>query len=109
MKETCMKLLNNGGEGISIEQTHHIVQEYAYKKSVKRSAVTKILPRIVTENDVGDDMHLTHLSQGVDYHLTQRDKQNKHVVGDKNDDVDNDFDNGVVECVDDGDDDSVAN
>eukprot|EP00957_Ditylum_brightwellii_P005131 390309-Ditylum_brightwellii.AAC.1 len=34
MKIICMKLLKNGGEGIGVEQTHCIVQEYDDKKSV---------------------------------------------------------------------------
>eukprot|EP00957_Ditylum_brightwellii_P134886 10283841-Ditylum_brightwellii.AAC.1 len=42
--------------------------------------------------DDGDDMadkYLTHLSQAADCCLTERSKQNKHVVCDKDDDVDN--------------------
>eukprot|EP00957_Ditylum_brightwellii_P125257 9548046-Ditylum_brightwellii.AAC.1 len=40
----------------------------------------------------GADKHLTHLSQWVDCHLMERSKQNKHVVGNK----DNGVDNGMV-------------
>eukprot|EP00957_Ditylum_brightwellii_P174424 13280613-Ditylum_brightwellii.AAC.1 len=36
----------------------------------------------------GADKHLTHLSQGVYYNLTQRSKQNKLVVCKKDDDDD---------------------
>eukprot|EP00957_Ditylum_brightwellii_P064989 4929832-Ditylum_brightwellii.AAC.1 len=36
----------------------------------------------------GADKHLTHLSQAADYSLVERSKQNKHVVCDKDDDVD---------------------
>eukprot|EP00957_Ditylum_brightwellii_P151112 11506801-Ditylum_brightwellii.AAC.1 len=57
------------------------------------------------DNDVdGADKHLTHLSQAVDCCLTDRSKQNKHVVCNKDDDVNNDGDDG-----DDGDNDSVDN
>eukprot|EP00957_Ditylum_brightwellii_P105433 8037795-Ditylum_brightwellii.AAC.1 len=35
----------------------------------------------------------SHISQGVDCHLTWRSKGNKHVVGDKDDGVDNGVDN----------------
>eukprot|EP00957_Ditylum_brightwellii_P019511 1472057-Ditylum_brightwellii.AAC.1 len=37
---------------------------------------------------VGADKHLTHLSQAVSCHLTWRSKQNKHVVCNKDNDVD---------------------
>eukprot|EP00957_Ditylum_brightwellii_P177855 13546991-Ditylum_brightwellii.AAC.1 len=37
----------------------------------------------------GANKHLTHLSQAVDCCLMERSKQNKHVIGDKDDDVDN--------------------
>jgi hypothetical protein len=33
MKIICMELLQNKGKDIGVEQTHHIVQEYADKKS----------------------------------------------------------------------------
>eukprot|EP00957_Ditylum_brightwellii_P086736 6600246-Ditylum_brightwellii.AAC.1 len=55
----------------------------------------------------GADKHFTHLSQAVDCHFTQRSEQNKHVVGNKDDDIDDDVDDGVDDSVDDGDDDSV--
>eukprot|EP00957_Ditylum_brightwellii_P078725 5985748-Ditylum_brightwellii.AAC.1 len=51
------------------------------------------------------DKHIIHLSQAADCCLTERSKQNKHVVCNKDDDVDNDVDNGV----DNGDNDSVDN
>eukprot|EP00957_Ditylum_brightwellii_P088871 6767133-Ditylum_brightwellii.AAC.1 len=61
------------------------------------------------DNSVDDaDKHLTHLSQGVDWHLTQRSKWNKQVVGNKDNDVDdgvdNDIDNDVGNGVDNSDD-----
>eukprot|EP00957_Ditylum_brightwellii_P106710 8141026-Ditylum_brightwellii.AAC.1 len=43
----------------------------------------------------GADKHLTHLSQAVNSHLSQRSKQNKHNVCDKDNDIDNDVDNRV--------------
>eukprot|EP00957_Ditylum_brightwellii_P083783 6368159-Ditylum_brightwellii.AAC.1 len=56
----------------------------------------------------GDDKHLTHLAQAADCCLMERSKLNKHVVCNKDDDVDNDVDNGVGngddDSVDDGDD-----
>eukprot|EP00957_Ditylum_brightwellii_P167582 12757639-Ditylum_brightwellii.AAC.1 len=51
------------------------------------------------------DIHLTHLSQEADCHLTWRSQQNKHNVGNKDDDADNDVDN----CDDDGADNCVDN
>eukprot|EP00957_Ditylum_brightwellii_P201065 15323912-Ditylum_brightwellii.AAC.1 len=48
------------------------------------------------------DKHLTHLSQGFDCHLTQKSKQSKHDVGNKEDDVDNGVEDGVEDGVDDG-------
>eukprot|EP00957_Ditylum_brightwellii_P157930 12021353-Ditylum_brightwellii.AAC.1 len=53
----------------------------------------------------GADKHLTHLSQGVDCCLMERSKQNKHVIGNKGNDVDNGYDNGY----DNSDNDSVDN
>eukprot|EP00957_Ditylum_brightwellii_P044222 3355598-Ditylum_brightwellii.AAC.1 len=41
----------------------------------------------------GADKHPTHLSQAVDCHLTERIKQHKHVVGNKDDGVDDSVDN----------------
>eukprot|EP00957_Ditylum_brightwellii_P090503 6892210-Ditylum_brightwellii.AAC.1 len=63
----------------------------------------------VDNSDDGADKHLTHLSQGIDCHLTRRSKQNKHVVGNKDDDVDDNVDDGDDNSVDNGDDDSVDN
>eukprot|EP00957_Ditylum_brightwellii_P000182 14686-Ditylum_brightwellii.AAC.1 len=57
----------------------------------------------VDDNADGADKHLAHLSQGVDCHFTWRSKQDAHVVGNKDDDVDN----GVEDSVDNGDDNSV--
>eukprot|EP00957_Ditylum_brightwellii_P081679 6213103-Ditylum_brightwellii.AAC.1 len=51
----------------------------------------------VDNSDNGGDQHLTHLSQAVDCHLTERSKQNKCVDGNKDD--------GVNDSVDDSDDD----
>eukprot|EP00957_Ditylum_brightwellii_P178005 13558916-Ditylum_brightwellii.AAC.1 len=39
MKIICMKLLQNGSEGIGVEQTHLIVQEYANKKNAAEGKV----------------------------------------------------------------------
>eukprot|EP00957_Ditylum_brightwellii_P199578 15214083-Ditylum_brightwellii.AAC.1 len=50
----------------------------------------------VSDSDDGADKHLTHLSQGVDCHLTERSKQNEHVVGNKDNDVDNGVDNSAL-------------
>eukprot|EP00957_Ditylum_brightwellii_P119368 9106827-Ditylum_brightwellii.AAC.1 len=49
----------------------------------------------------GADKHLTHLSQGVDCHLTRRSKQNKHAVGNKDNDVENDVEdkNGKLKTI----------
>eukprot|EP00957_Ditylum_brightwellii_P030180 2283735-Ditylum_brightwellii.AAC.1 len=62
----------------------------------------------VDDGDDGAYKHLTHLSQWVDCHLTWRSKQNKHVVGNKDydvdDDVNNSKDDSVVDGVEDGDD-----
>eukprot|EP00957_Ditylum_brightwellii_P207781 15354495-Ditylum_brightwellii.AAC.1 len=43
----------------------------------------------VDDSDRGADKHLTNLSQGVDFHLTWRSKQNKHFSGDKDNYVNN--------------------
>eukprot|EP00957_Ditylum_brightwellii_P082223 6251922-Ditylum_brightwellii.AAC.1 len=53
------------------------------------------------------DKHLTHLSQGVDYHLTQRSKQKMYDVGNKDDDDNCDVEDSVASDVEDGGDDSV--
>ena len=47
----------------------------------------------VDNSDDGADKHLTHLSQAVDCCLTERSKQNKHVVGNKDNGVDDSVDN----------------
>eukprot|EP00957_Ditylum_brightwellii_P014889 1123176-Ditylum_brightwellii.AAC.1 len=52
-----------------------------------------VLRHGVDNSDDGANKHLTHLSQAVDCHLTERSKRNKHVVGNK--------DNGVDDGVDD--------
>eukprot|EP00957_Ditylum_brightwellii_P084482 6424317-Ditylum_brightwellii.AAC.1 len=49
----------------------------------------------VNGNSDSADKHLTHLSQVTDCCLMERSKQNKHVVCNKADDVDNDVDNAV--------------
>ena len=41
----------------------------------------------VDDSDDGTDKHLTHLSQAADWCLIERSKQNKHVVCNKDDDV----------------------
>eukprot|EP00957_Ditylum_brightwellii_P150734 11477283-Ditylum_brightwellii.AAC.1 len=48
----------------------------------------------VDDSNDGAGKHLTHLSQGVDCHLTQRSKGNEHVFGDTNNDVDNGVEDG---------------
>eukprot|EP00957_Ditylum_brightwellii_P181217 13803692-Ditylum_brightwellii.AAC.1 len=61
------------------------------------------------DNGVDDAVeHLTHLSQVVDCHMTQRSKQNKHVVGNKDHVVVvvDGVEDGVDNSVKDGDDDS---
>eukprot|EP00957_Ditylum_brightwellii_P152955 11642649-Ditylum_brightwellii.AAC.1 len=59
----------------------------------------------VDDCDEGADKHFTHLSQVADCCLMERSEQNKHVVCNKDNDVDNDGYDGV----DNGDDDSVDN
>eukprot|EP00957_Ditylum_brightwellii_P119854 9145332-Ditylum_brightwellii.AAC.1 len=54
----------------------------------------------VNNSDDGADKHFSHLSQSVDCHLTERSKQNKHVVGNN----DNGVGNSVDDSVDDSDD-----
>eukprot|EP00957_Ditylum_brightwellii_P182484 13900892-Ditylum_brightwellii.AAC.1 len=56
----------------------------------------------VDDSDDGVGKHLTHLSQGVDCHLMEISKQNKRVVGDKDDDVDDGVDIGDDDSVDNG-------
>eukprot|EP00957_Ditylum_brightwellii_P134196 10231260-Ditylum_brightwellii.AAC.1 len=46
----------------------------------------------IDDNDDGADKHLTHLSQVVDCHSAGRSKQNKYVVGNKDDGVDDSVD-----------------
>eukprot|EP00957_Ditylum_brightwellii_P206685 15349485-Ditylum_brightwellii.AAC.1 len=55
----------------------------------------------------GADNHLTHLSKAADCYLTEKEKQNNHVVCDKDNDVDDDGDDSVDNNVDNGVDDSV--
>eukprot|EP00957_Ditylum_brightwellii_P199535 15210821-Ditylum_brightwellii.AAC.1 len=55
----------------------------------------------VNDSDDGGNKHLTHLSQAVDCHLTERSKWNKHVAGNKDNGVDNSVDD-IVENSDDG-------
>eukprot|EP00957_Ditylum_brightwellii_P065468 4966568-Ditylum_brightwellii.AAC.1 len=57
----------------------------------------------VDDCDYSADKHLAHLSQAADCCLMGRSKQNKHVVCDK----DNDVDNGDNDNVDNGDDGGV--
>eukprot|EP00957_Ditylum_brightwellii_P209745 15363024-Ditylum_brightwellii.AAC.1 len=46
------------------------------------------------DGDDGVDKQLTHISQSADCCLMERSNQNKHVVCNKDNDVNNDFDNG---------------
>eukprot|EP00957_Ditylum_brightwellii_P177843 13546441-Ditylum_brightwellii.AAC.1 len=57
----------------------------------------------VEEGAEGADKHIAHLSQAADCCMTERSKQNKHLVCD----VDDHVDNGDNNSVDDGDDDGV--
>eukprot|EP00957_Ditylum_brightwellii_P195437 14890632-Ditylum_brightwellii.AAC.1 len=57
----------------------------------------------VDDGDEGADKYSTHLSQGTDYCRTERSKQKEHLVCNKDDDVDD----GVVNSVDNGDDDGA--
>eukprot|EP00957_Ditylum_brightwellii_P052907 4011444-Ditylum_brightwellii.AAC.1 len=59
----------------------------------------------VDDGAEGADKYLTHLSQAADFCLTKRSKQNKHLVCDDVDIVDDGVDNGDNDSVDDGDDD----
>eukprot|EP00957_Ditylum_brightwellii_P060567 4598901-Ditylum_brightwellii.AAC.1 len=56
-------------------------------------------------SDDGAAKHLTHLSQAADYCLIGRSKQNKHVICNK----DNDVDYGDNDSVDNGDGDGAEN
>eukprot|EP00957_Ditylum_brightwellii_P197752 15065492-Ditylum_brightwellii.AAC.1 len=53
------------------------------------------------------DKHLAHLSQAADCCMTERSKQNEHLVCDEDDDVDDIVDDGNNDSVDGGDDDGV--
>eukprot|EP00957_Ditylum_brightwellii_P016639 1251410-Ditylum_brightwellii.AAC.1 len=60
----------------------------------------------VVFNDVDNgadsaDKHLAHLSQATDGCMTERSKQNEHLVCDEGNDVDNGVDNGDDDSVDD--------
>eukprot|EP00957_Ditylum_brightwellii_P075431 5732635-Ditylum_brightwellii.AAC.1 len=55
----------------------------------------------VQNGDDGADKHLAHISQAGDCCLMERSKQNKHIIGNKDDDVDNGVDNGDDDSVDD--------
>eukprot|EP00957_Ditylum_brightwellii_P174846 13312573-Ditylum_brightwellii.AAC.1 len=55
----------------------------------------------------GADKNLAHLSQAADYCMMERSKHNLHLVGNKDDDVDDDIKNGDDDSVGNGDDDSV--
>eukprot|EP00957_Ditylum_brightwellii_P127989 9760672-Ditylum_brightwellii.AAC.1 len=57
--------------------------------------------------DDGADKHLTHCLQGVDCRFTQRSKQNKHFVSNKDDDVDDDDEYGICNRFEDRDNDGV--
>eukprot|EP00957_Ditylum_brightwellii_P004841 368712-Ditylum_brightwellii.AAC.1 len=54
----------------------------------------------VDNSDDSTDKHLMHLSQGVDCHVIERSKQNKCVVGNKDDGVHDGDDNSVGNSVD---------
>eukprot|EP00957_Ditylum_brightwellii_P075871 5766207-Ditylum_brightwellii.AAC.1 len=55
----------------------------------------RVLFHGVDNSDDSTDKHLTHLSQGVNCHLTERSKQNEHIVGNKNNGDDDGVDNSV--------------
>eukprot|EP00957_Ditylum_brightwellii_P033222 2517295-Ditylum_brightwellii.AAC.1 len=57
----------------------------------------------------GADKHLAHLSQAADCCLIERSEQNKHVVCNEANDVDNGVDNNDNDSDGDGDDDGVDN
>eukprot|EP00957_Ditylum_brightwellii_P042834 3242406-Ditylum_brightwellii.AAC.1 len=63
----------------------------------------------VDNGDKSADKHLKHLSQAADFCFTKRSKQNKHLVCDNDNDVDDNVDNGDDDSVDNGDDDGVDN
>eukprot|EP00957_Ditylum_brightwellii_P000412 31682-Ditylum_brightwellii.AAC.1 len=53
----------------------------------------------VVNGDDSADKHLAHLPQAADCCLMERNKQNKHVVCDKDNDVDDGVDNGKNEVL----------
>eukprot|EP00957_Ditylum_brightwellii_P059184 4491769-Ditylum_brightwellii.AAC.1 len=57
----------------------------------------------VDNGDANDDKHITNLSQAADCYLIERSKNNKHVVWDKDDDVDDCVGYGDDNCDDDSD------
>eukprot|EP00957_Ditylum_brightwellii_P192091 14622907-Ditylum_brightwellii.AAC.1 len=59
------------------------------------------------DSNYGVTKHLTHLSQAVDCCLMERSKHNKHVVGKKDNGVDDSSGNSVGNSVDDNVDNSV--
>eukprot|EP00957_Ditylum_brightwellii_P026088 1972220-Ditylum_brightwellii.AAC.1 len=61
----------------------------------------------VDDGAEGADKHLIHFSQVADCCRTNRNKQNEHLVCNKDDDVDDGDDYSVDDGVDDGDDDGV--
>eukprot|EP00957_Ditylum_brightwellii_P083153 6322373-Ditylum_brightwellii.AAC.1 len=63
-------------------------------------SVDKCVDDVNDESDYVADKHLTHLSQVVDCCLTERSKQNKHVIANNNDSGDGDDEGSGKECVD---------
>eukprot|EP00957_Ditylum_brightwellii_P154834 11784162-Ditylum_brightwellii.AAC.1 len=61
----------------------------------------------VEEGSEGADKHLAPLSQEADCCIMERSKQNKHLVCDVEDDVEEYFNNGDDDSVDDGDDNGI--
>eukprot|EP00957_Ditylum_brightwellii_P021267 1604578-Ditylum_brightwellii.AAC.1 len=59
------------------------------------------------DSDDGVGKHLAHLSQAVVWCLTETSKQNKHIVGKKDNGVDDSFGNGYYNGVDDSDDSAI--
>jgi hypothetical protein len=85
------------------KQNKHVVGDKDYDgDNGVDDGVKDSVDNAVDKSDDGADKHLTHLSQGVDCHLTQKCKQNKHVVGGKDNGVDNGIEDGVDNGVDDG-------
>eukprot|EP00957_Ditylum_brightwellii_P206892 15350447-Ditylum_brightwellii.AAC.1 len=87
--------------------SHKQLNIILHRKVSKTSIVEDGDDNCVEDCGVSADKHFTHFLQGADCHSAQQIEQNKHVAGNKDNDVEDDVKHGDNYIVEEEDDDSV--